>query len=166
MIRRTHNSKIPFEGGLSIGSQLPRVKSYIIGCRFTEEEQATYDEIEKELTGKGKLITEDTNRKPRWNYGIHRRLSLATAWLGFDTLEQQHNAKLKANNIKGWLGLGTPDFVLKWLSKLSPAPVRVHSHLKSADDAALALGLLLQGAPKFRALLRIVRSQVSLASDL
>lgn len=151
MLSRTNSSKIPFMTGRTIGDNLPVVQAAYINCSSTPKEKAEYQAKEDKLTGK--LIvggsSSQTASKPEWSLATHRNLSLLTMWLGLPALDAKYN--LKATNMKSTLQ--DKNFFLEWFRDK-----HVHPDLKSPGPL---LAEICDGAPKIRALLRNLRSQVS-----
>ena len=147
VIRRTPQSQIPFRNGDKIADSLPRVKAAVISCTFTDQERKWY--IEKENTLTGKLLSPaEAHKKPKWSMATQRHLLMLTTWLKLSDLDAVVN--LKATNMKATFD--QKDFYLEWFKGQNQNP--------QLSDPAHLLQPLLEGAPKVRALLRNVRSQV------
>ena len=146
VIRRTPQSRIPFGTGRKIADSLPRVKAAIINCSFNEEERGWYIESEKKLTGQ--LLVPGEGTKPaKWSLAVQRKLLLLTTWISLPNLDEIQN--LKSTNMKRTFD--EERFFLEWFT----------AHTKpSMENPGPLLQELLEGAPKLRALLRNVRSQV------
>ncbi len=97
VIRRTPQSRIPFNTGRKIADSLPRVKAAILSCSYTVDERRRYNEIEDKPLGK-LLVPGDGQKKPKWSLGVQRKLLLLTAWLKHPKLDKDRD--LKAINMK------------------------------------------------------------------
>ena len=140
ILRRTMSSSIPFHGGRLIRDALPRLHCAIINCRHEHNEKQRYQEAERVLTG-GLVVGK------KWNLSQHRKLSLLTTSLNLPTIDEQVN--LKAVAIKKQLERA--EFYFDW-----DASIKRHEYPRE-----MLVHRLCEGAPKIRALLRNIRSQVS-----
>lgn len=149
LLRRTHSSRVPFEGGSRIGEHLPRVKAAIINCSYNDDEAKRYRAIEDEITGINVVAgsSSEKQKKPRWSLATHRKLTMSTMWLKLPDLDNEVN--LRATNLKSTLE--NRFFFMDWFNVVG----------MDLSNPAPYLQQLLEGAPKIRALLRNVRSQVS-----
>ena len=146
IIRRTPQSLIPFGTGRKIADSLPRVKASIINCSFNEKEHVWYKEKENKLTGE-LLVPGQGKKAAKWSLAVQRKLLLLTTWIQLPWLDENQN--LKATNLKKTFE--EERFFIKWFT----------GHEKPRmEDPGPVLQELLEGAPKLRALLRNVRSQV------
>lgn len=150
LLRRTNLSCIPLDGGKWIRENLPRVKAAFINCTHCLSESHKYIEFEEEALGTKVVLgsTSKAQKKPKWSLGTHRRLSMATMWLGLPDLDSSVN--LKAAKLK--TTLEDSRFYTEWFLD--------HDIVDMANPHPY-LHELLDGSPKIRALLRNVRSQVS-----
>lgn len=114
-----------------------------MNCSFTSDElveyRTQYDQLEQTL------IVKKNGGKSAWNLVSQRSLALLTMCLRLPEIDNKTN--LKASNQTTILD--TPDHWASWMNK---------------PDARQALFWLLWGAPKARAFLRNIRSQVLLDS--
>lgn len=123
------------------------MKAAIISCAFNEKEQRLYDQKENALTGK-LLSPAEAHRKPKWLLSTQRKLLMLTTWINLPEIDE--GVDLKATNMK--TTFDEKDFFLAWFEAQGQKP--------DLNDPAPLLQILLGGAPKVRALLRNVRSQV------
>ena len=151
LIRRTHSSRIPFDAAKTIGEDLPRVQGALITCCHNDHEAELYKQAEDELLGK--LIV-GNQKQPKWSLGVHRKLAMLTMWTYLPDLDAKWD--FKATNIKKTFE--KPNFFVDWF--------REHLDYVDLDQPGLYLQELLMGAPKIRALLRNIRSQVSSSPSL
>ncbi len=86
------------------------------------------------------------NQKPKWSLGVHRKLARGVYLRDLDL-----HWDFKATNVKKTFE--KTDYFFEWFREFND-----HMDL---DDPSQCLQELLAGAPKIRALLRNVRSQVS-----
>ena len=156
LLRRTNTSTIPFKNGRRIGDSLPALKSVMIKCSHNPREAVFHRNMEDELTGK--LIVSGTESgtkgKAKYSLSIHRKLQLLAMSLNLPTLDDHFD--LKAGAMKSLFE--EEGFHLPWLRHLSPNQEFVAAN---PDDPLQQLTILVDGAPKIKALLRNVRDQVS-----
>ena len=146
MLRRTYSSRVPFEVGPTIGSKLPKVHATLINCTYDEDEQAQYYALADQLTG-ALLLPGSGVRRVKWSLAIQRKLQLLSTSTLLPNIDEVFN--LKAANMKKLFE--EAGFFTKWLEDEGEAGFGVEK----------AVWKLCRGAPKVRALLRNIRSQVS-----
>lgn len=151
LLRRIFFSRISFDEGRMIGENLSRVQGALINCSHTGEEHVMYQRLEDELTHKLIIAgsTSDVQKKPRWSLATYRQLTMLSMWSLLPKLDRDFN--LKAVNMK--TTLEQKYFFLDWFRDQIPYP-------NPAQPADMLI-YLCTGAPKLRALLRNIRSQVS-----
>lgn len=82
LIRRTFQSKIPFDGGRIIGQDIPPSHATLLKTTFNLDEQHRYNELYASHIKR--LIRKLETGKLIWDMGYFRKLVLFTKWLGFE----------------------------------------------------------------------------------
>lgn len=159
LIRRTNSSRIPFTTGPSIGESLPRVKSVLLNCSHSQLEQGIYTAEHEKYTNV--LIEKGSDKKrPKWSLNTHRSLTMLCTALQLPSIDLIHN--LKADQTKKILQ--KYNFFMDWFNN---PPYTLHEdtptlpEIVSRNDPGPLLLYLCFGAPKIRALLRNISTQVS-----
>ena len=148
LLRRSHASRLPFNSPTTIGENLPRVNVMSVRCKMTDSERDLHmvreDRLLQKLTSKGA-----STRHSKWSFPITRKLNCLTASPALLTLEEK-GVNIKAGAVKKTMN--DPNFMKKWAKALFPE--------ENLTDPQM-LSRVCEGAPKLRALLINIRSQVS-----
>lgn len=153
LMRRTNSSMIPFNTGRKISDDIPRVHAVNIQCKLgaRDGEKTVYEQAREELQAG---LVNKKGKKLSWSLRHQRKLILLSTATYLPKLDE--NFDLRANNIRKILD--KDHFWVEWLQYLFPAtPLAQYRR-----DAFRQLTLLLNGAPKIRAFLNIIKTQVRL----
>lgn len=155
MIRRTHSSMIPFKTGRVIGDQLPKIQAIFVHCNHTPQEKTDYKEQEDAITGK--LFASDVGKpkKQKITLGVIRKLTMLTLWTELPAIDEIYG--LKAADIK--IAMAKDRYYMEWFDK--PCTTKLTVAIR-----VTLLKRMLKGAPKMRALLQNLTSQVSIFTSL
>jgi SNF2 family DNA or RNA helicase len=169
MIHRTYYSRIPFESGPTIGSEIPLAHRKKIEVEWESIEKTIYRKLSQQYR-KSLLSKSEKTSKYMWNMKAYRSLVLLTAWLGMPFVEQSLDSAgfplaLKALErgcvVTNWIwkalstgSMVTKDKVYEFYNGIPD------SQSPSSIGATTKLELLLRGSPKLRAMIPIVTNQV------
>lgn len=155
MIRRTNQSRIPFLSSNLIGNELPRVYGVHLQCQFAQDvmgkdELDMYDQETR--IARDDLGTNKKGNQITWSLKLQRQLILMSTCTNLRRIDETFD--LRAENFKKILR--EEKFWLNWLTAIcNDSKVNFDKHPE------LALRELLVGAPKLRAFLTILKTQVS-----
>jgi len=158
LLRRTYVSKDPTDIRKTIGEALPNLQTRRIVCRFSKDEQKTYDLFSEMPLQKLAHILK--NGKLVWNRKHARQLILNSTWTSFHYVGDI----VHAGTMKEWKAL--PNLLFRLTKALHLKQKEVHGiaqfEMPRQDDIPSQLRIICQGAPKLRHTLRIVGELVVL----
>ncbi|OBT70727.1 hypothetical protein VF21_10289 [Pseudogymnoascus sp. 05NY08] len=159
LLRRTYASKDPSDHNKVIGESLPRLFSRRIICRFSPDEQRSYNELSAMPLQKLAHFLPDG--KVCWNRKHARNLMLLSTALSY----QWTGDYVTADQVKGWKA--KKGCLWSRLELIRDSQVKATGKcdfdLPEKHEIAKQLALICRGSPKLRQLLQIVASLVVLA---
>ncbi|KAL8881663.1 MAG: hypothetical protein Q9198_001176 [Flavoplaca austrocitrina] len=151
MLRRTYMSRVPFSTGTQIGDIIPPTVTTTLETAFELHEQEMYDPLAQQL--RSRLAKKLENGKIVWNAKNFRQLVLLGTWLGF--AHCQHH--MGAQRTKALLA---DPFTISRLVDMCTAQDPDTWPAVDRNDKPHLIAAVLRGAPKLRALLKVVSHQV------
>lgn len=165
LLRRTIQSRVPFDSPKTIGSDIPPLQRKTIKVNYNSMEKEMYDTYSPPYQDGLFMRSPSDPRRVIWNMKKLRKLVLLTSWLGFYYLQSELHAEAIASVCEqlpeGIVGTAFATAIsgggpkTKSLSHFFENAAEMTGHRRT-----WTLEFLLRGSPKMRAMLKILRDQV------